>query len=98
MQADLPFSQVLSHTTVESIKVVLARRRKESRNAPMASLILAIAPGVTDSQIQQFQEVVMPVPLLVYADTRDALVRQIAVQKAIWAAQAHGPKKLGCGL
>jgi rhodanese-related sulfurtransferase len=98
LQGDLSFSVVLPQTTGEAIKVLLERRRKELKGAPLASVVLAAAPAVTDEQIQRLQLAVMPVPLLVYAGNRDVFVRQLAVQKAIWTAQARGPKQPGCGL
>lgn len=98
LQGDLSFSVVLPQTTGEAIKAVIKRRHKELKSAPLASVILAADPTVTDEQIQQLQSAIMPVPLLVYADTRDAFMRQLVVQKAIWLAQARGPKQPGCGL
>jgi hypothetical protein len=38
-----------------------------------------------------------PIPVLVYTDTRETFVAQLAVQKALWMAQAHGPKQPACG-
>lgn len=98
LQGDLSFSVVLPQTTGEAIKGVLEHRRKALKSAALSSVVLAAAPAVTDEQIQKIQQAILPVPLLVYADTRDAFVRQLAVQKAIWLAQARGPKQPGCGL
>lgn len=98
LQSDLAFSVTLAQTTGEAVKDVLDRRRKALKNAPVASVLLAASPSVTDEQIQQLQHAIMPVPLLVYAGTRDAFLQQRGVQKAIWLAQARGPRQPGCGL
>lgn len=98
LQADLSFSIVLPQTTGETIHGVLERRRKALKSATLASVVLAADPTVTDGQIRRIQQAILPVALLVYADTRDAFVRQLAIQKAIWLAQARGPKQPGCGL
>jgi rhodanese-related sulfurtransferase len=98
LQADLPFSVVVQKTTGDAIKTILERRRKETKNAPLAAVVLAADPTITDQKIQQLQQALTPVPLLLYAETREAFVRQIATQKAIWAALARGPRQPGCGL
>lgn len=98
LKGDLSFSVVLPQTTGEAIMAVLNRRSKELKNAPLMSVVLAAAPNITEEQMLRLQKAVMPLPLLVYSDTRDAFVRQLAVQKAVWKAQASGPKQPGCGL
>jgi hypothetical protein len=64
----------------------------------LASVTLVAVPTLTDDQIRQLQQAVAPLPLLVYAGTRDTYVRAMASQKAIWRAQERGPKRPGCGL
>lgn len=98
LQNDLSFSTVLPQNSAEAIRAVVERRRKELRNAPLAAAVLAADLGVTDDEVLQLQQSLAPVPLLVYTDTREALVRHAGVQKAIWTAQARGPKQPGCGL
>jgi rhodanese-related sulfurtransferase len=98
LREHVPFSVVLPQTSAEAIKAVLARRSRELKNAPLASVVLAASPALTDTQIERLQQALQPVPLLVYADSQEALKRQLVQQKAIWLAQARGPKQLGCGL
>lgn len=98
LKPDISFSSIMPQVTDDAIKVVLERRRKELKNAPFAAVILALDPTSSDEQIHQLQSALLPIPILIYTDTRDAYLRQLAVQKAIWSAQAKGPKQPGCGL
>lgn len=97
LQRQLSRSEVLPQTTPKTIKAALEPRRK-LRPSGSASVVLAVAPGVTNEWIEKLQQSLMPVPLLVYADTPEALAHQLDAQKAVWAAQARGPKQPGCGL
>lgn len=98
LQGDLSFSVVLPQATGDAIQHVLEHRRKVLNGAALSSVVLAAAPAITDEQIQKIQQAILPIPLLVYADTRDDFVRQVTVQNAMWLAQARGPKQPGCGL
>jgi hypothetical protein len=97
LQGDVAFSLVLPETTPGSLKAALEQHRKERKGVPLSAVVLAVDAGVEDQQIEQLQQALVPLPLLVYADSREALVRQLALQKAIWSAQARGPKQLACG-
>lgn len=97
MQRDLSFSVVLANTTDEDIKAVLARHRKEYKNTPTA-VVLVTDSSIMEAQFRQYQQAILPIPLLVYSDTHAKYLNHVTVQKAIWAAQARGPKLPGCGL
>lgn len=97
LQNELPYSTVLPQTTGPAIKSVLERRRKELKDAPLAAVVLAVDLGMSNDDIQRLQQSLGPLPLLVYTDTREALQRHVSMQKAIWAAQARGPKQPACG-
>jgi len=98
LQKELPLSIVLQETTPEALKSIFDQRRKALKNTPILSVVLATTPDLTELQIGRLQQAVSPTPLLIYTDTRDAFLRQVAVQKAIWVAQARGPKQPACGL
>lgn len=98
LQANLSFSVVLPQVSAYAIKAILDRRRKELKGAPVAAVVLAAGPELSDQQLLQIQQALKPVPVLLYADTADALARQVARQTATWTAQARGPKRPGCGL
>jgi rhodanese-related sulfurtransferase len=97
MQGDLSFSVVLANTTQEDIKAVLARHSKESKATPTA-VVLVTDSSIAEEQFRQYQRAILPIPLLVYSDTHVKYLNHVTVQKAIWAAQARGPKLPGCGL
>ncbi|MES2740704.1 MAG: rhodanese-like domain-containing protein [Pseudomonadota bacterium] len=97
-QAQLPLAVPLPTTSGEAIRAVIERRRKELKNAPLSAVVLVAKAGISDQELHQAQQAILPVPLLVYADTDAALAHHITVEKAIWAAQARGPKQLACGL
>jgi rhodanese-related sulfurtransferase len=97
MQRDLSLSVVLTNITGEDINLAMASRRKESKHLPTA-VVLVTDSSITEAQLQQFQQTILPTPLLVYSDTHEKYLSHVTVQKAIWAAQARGPKLPGCGL
>lgn len=98
LRVDLPGSQMLAETSEAGLRAAIALGKKERKGAPLSGVVLVAAPAVSDERIRLFQEAAMPLPLLVYADTREAYRQQVATQKAVWAAQARGPKLPGCGL
>jgi rhodanese-related sulfurtransferase len=97
LQNDIPFSVVLPHMTAAAIRTALERRRTALKNAPLASVIVTADAATPEHELEQLQQAMLPIPVLVYSDTREAFVRQLAVQKAIWVAQARGPKQPACG-
>lgn len=96
-QSDLPTSMVLPQVNREAMKALLATRGAQSKMPAPASLLLVLPVGVTDQEIKLLQIAAQPIAVLVYADTREELVRQIVIQKAVWAAHARGPKQPACG-
>lgn len=97
IRRDLSSSVVLPNITGQAIKVAIERRRKES-NHTLTAVVLVTDSSITEAQLQQYQQTILPMPLLVYSDTHDKYLNHVTVQKAIWAAQARGPKLPGCGL
>ena len=97
MLPDLPFSAALGHPSLEIIQAAIQQRRAQLKNAPFASVVLVAERELSAEQLERLQQGLKPVPLLVYADTRQALNRYVATQKAMWAAQARGPKQPNCG-
>ncbi|MDB5815455.1 MAG: hypothetical protein JWN23_2572 [Rhodocyclales bacterium] len=99
MQRLLSFSSLIPDESPVAVKTVIERWRKELKNSPLASVVLITSPRKADADsMQRLRQAIQPIPLLVYVGTREAFEKQIAQQKAIWTAQARGPKKPGCGL
>ncbi len=94
---ELPFHTVLPQVSAEAIKTVLEKRRKESKNAPLASVVMALNSGTTDAHIELMQRAILPVPLLVYVESADKARSNLLTQKSVWSAQARGPKQIPCG-
>src|SRR5258706_3147384 len=67
------------------------------KNAQLASVVLVADAELSAERMERLQQGLKPVPLLVYVETRQALNRYVATQKAVWAAQARGPKQPNCG-
>jgi hypothetical protein len=88
---------VLPQLTAAALRTTLERRRAALKNAPLASVIVAADAATPVHEIDQLQQAMQPIPVLVYTDTRETFVAQLAVQKALWMAQAHGPKQPACG-
>lgn len=98
LQADLPLSVALVQTSGETLRAAVERRRKAGRIPKLMSVVLVADSTVTDEQIRSLQQAILPETLLVYTGDREAYKRQVAIQKAVWAAQTHGPKQPRCGL
>jgi rhodanese-related sulfurtransferase len=97
-RTDVPGAQTLPALSAAAIREAIDKRRKADKKTPPAGVVVVARPGVSDEQIGQWQQAAAPMPLLVYAEGRPALVAGQAQQKATWAALAKGPKRLGCGL
>jgi rhodanese-related sulfurtransferase len=98
LQQQLPFGIPLRDASASTVKAVLERRRKELKNAPLASVVLAAAPDSPAAEITRLREALHPVPLLVYAEAPASFAVQMTQLNAAWAAQARGPRQPGCGL
>lgn len=100
MQKELAHSVILPKTAPQAmpqaIKAVIERRRKETKNAPLLAVVLA-AGSSSDEQIARWQQALLPLPLLVYADNADLFKRHMVQQKLTWLAHARGPKQPVCG-
>jgi len=97
MLPDLPYSSALGYPSLETIQAALQDRRKQTKNAPLASVVLVADASLSPERMGRLQQELKPVPLLVYVDTRQALNKYVATQKAVWAAQARGPRQPNCG-
>lgn len=96
LQKHLPFAAALAQPSAAAVKAVAERRRKETRNAPLASVVVAGA-SLSDRDIERLQRELSPVPVLAYTGALAAFQHQLTVQKAVWTAQARGPRQPACG-
>jgi rhodanese-related sulfurtransferase len=102
LQQQLPTALLIQEASAAELKRAIEQRReqirKQIRRMPLAAVILVTAGSLTTEDIQRLYEAAQPLPLLIYSGAAEAYMRQVAQQKAIWSAQASGPKQLGCGL
>ncbi len=94
----LPSSVVLAGLDPMAVKLALERWRKDHRNAFLAALVLVVHPDEDTPALRKVQDAVQPMPVLVHVGTAAAYAKRQSEQKAVWAAQARGPKLPGCGL
>lgn len=97
LQRELSGGQVVPKLSPDAIQAALVRYRG-NRKAPALAAVVLVTHGVSDEQVGQWQQAVMPVPVLVFSGTKESFVREIGAQKAIWAAHARGPKQPRCGV
>ncbi|HEY6896289.1 MAG TPA: hypothetical protein VI279_03430, partial [Rhodocyclaceae bacterium] len=83
----------------EAIKVALERQgNKAAKGTNRAAVVLVMGPGNGAKQVGALQAALGDTPVLLYGDTLASYDRFVADQKAMWLAQAKGPKRPGCSL
>lgn len=93
----LPAAGKLRDASAKAVKAAVQQRLKKRKKAPLAAVVLA-ADGKLDAQaIDALRRAIQPVPLLLYREGAAAYLVQLRQNKAVWAAQARGPKRPGCG-
>jgi rhodanese-related sulfurtransferase len=97
LQNDVPFSMVLPGMTAKAIGVAVEKARTALKHAPLAAVVIVTGSRLPDDQAAALQHALLPMPTLFYAEGHAVFRRQVAVQKAVWQAQAHGPKLPSCG-
>lgn len=97
LQSDVPLAAVLPHVGVTEVRAVLERRRKETKNAPLASIVLAIDGSVSVSDVETLQHALLPIPVLVYREGRAPLTRQIALKKRCGLHRHKDPSSRAVG-
>lgn len=98
LQVDLPLSVALVQTSGETLRAAVERRRKAGKIPKLMSVVLVANSTITDEQIRNLQQAILPETLLVYTGDSDAYKRQVAIQKTVWATQKRGPRQPRCGL
>ena len=93
----LPYVTTISELSPAAVKALLARRAKELKNEPFASVVLVVEPATTAETVNALRAAISPAPLLVYSQAADVFVREMRQQQLTWTAHARGPKQLPCG-
>lgn len=98
LRGQLRLAMAVPNALPATLQIMLERRRKELRNAPLAAVVLAVDPTVSEDALRLAQTGIAPLPLLVYALPFEQFSREMAQQKAMWASHARGPRQPPCGL
>ena len=98
LRASLINSHEVAEVSPQSLKKVLEQRRKEVGNQKLAAVAIAVPHRPDAATLAQLQKAVEPAPLWVYSDTPAAFNKAMTQQKAVWTAQARGPKRINCSL
>ena len=97
LQPQLTSAIAVQKDTPDQLTRLLEQRRKETKGAAMNAVVLVASPKTTLAVLAQWQAAAAPLPLLVYQEGTPAFQRFLTDQKAVWLAQARGPKQPACG-
>lgn len=97
LRTDLASAVVLPRLDVEAMRKAVKQRTGGNKDTMLAAVIVVAEASTPLQQVEQIRRALQPLPVLIYTDTHKAFTQQMAVQKAIWTAQARGPKQPGCG-
>lgn len=95
LMAQLPSSMSVTTLDASTLKAVLERRKKETKNAPLASVV--IVGDQSETSLLALSAALPGVPLLSYSEPVTAYQAEMRQQQAAWTALAKGPKQLPCG-
>jgi rhodanese-related sulfurtransferase len=98
LTSQISYAVAATQDNPEALKFLLDRHRKEMRSSVLNAVVLVTSPKIRPSDLLQWQAAASPLPLLVYTEGVPAYQRYLATQKAVWLAQARGPKQPTCGL
>lgn len=98
LQAQLPTAVASQKDSPDMLVRLLEQRRKDTKGVAMHAVVLVTSPTTAPATLAQWQVAAAPLPLLVYLGGVTAFQRYFAEQKAVWLAQARGPKQPACGL
>lgn len=94
----LPFGATLEAWSVERVRALIERRRRDSPGMPLASVVIVHAPERSaDVPLTALRRALHPTPLLVHAGLASALRVQLAQMESAWVAHERGPKQPRCG-
>lgn len=88
----------LPRATATTMKDTVARHKKVSKNAPLASIVLVLADGQERSLVSEMLATFTQDPVLIYPGPMSAYETFLETQNTMWKTQARGPKKAACPL
>lgn len=97
LQNHISFAAVVPEETAAAVAGEISARRRALKHAALESVVLVPDSRTPEQYVEEVRRRVHPVPVLVYAGSPDAFLKQKNVQEALWAAHARGPRKPACG-
>lgn len=98
LQKEFPKAVLLREDSADALKTIVEKRYRDARGKPLMSVVLVADGTMQDQNIGPLIQALKPIPILVYADSAEALRQFVVSQEAAWKVQAHGPKQPKCGL
>ena len=93
----IPGSTTLSRMDAAAISSAFKQVKKKRKHRPVSGIVLVTKPGADENLVARLQRELLPMPLWVYTGTAKAYGTALAAQKAMWKAQAQGPRTPSCG-
>jgi rhodanese-related sulfurtransferase len=91
-----PRAMVLKSGNGAGLRAMLTERSKQVGAAPFASIVLLTGEPLRPADLDELKRVAQPHPMLVYARPVQEYSAFVRSKRAMWAAQARGPKTLPC--
>ncbi|WP_164521411.1 rhodanese-like domain-containing protein [Iodobacter ciconiae] len=99
MRALLPSAIVLNVNAISMVRAIVSSSRGgKQKSTPLMGLIFVTSSTISEEQLRDLHQAALPYSLLVYTGTELDYRTFVDQQKAVFSAQARGPKTLGCGL
>lgn len=89
-------AQVVHKASPATFKASAISSVRKRQGAPFSSIVVVLGDSFDRRQLPAIVEGLKPHPALIYADGAESYGRFLDDQKAMWLAQARGPKTPGC--
>jgi rhodanese-related sulfurtransferase len=98
MLKDLSYAVASPLGDVEGLKQLLAVHRREGKGRTLSAVVWVGSNQTNSVLLAHLRLIAAPLPFLVYLGGEAVYQRYLLEQKAVWLAQARGPKQPNCGL
>lgn len=88
--------QTVQKASSAAFQTAAAAAVKKRQGAPFASVVIVVGDAFDRQQLSAVVDSLKPYPALIYAGGAENYGRFLDDQKAMWVAQARGPKTPGC--
>lgn len=98
MLKELNYAVAAPQSNAEGLKQVLERHHRDGKGRVLSAVVWVASTQTKPEVLAQLRAVSAPLPFLAYLDGEAAYQRYLLEQKAVWLAQARGPKQPNCGM